>query len=72
MCAYLGMQALLQQFMERAPPPRGAPVYAPPPESKRSVYRLVRSAAGAPSLAPVAPCTALESFAVCLVYQVIP
>lgn len=41
-------QALLQQFILRQQPPRGAPVFQPPADRQRGMFRLVRSAAGAP------------------------
>ncbi len=39
-------QALLQHFIQRWPLPKGAQVYQPPADRQRSVFRLVRSAAG--------------------------
>ena len=39
-------QYLLQQFIDVQAVPKGAPVYQPPEEKQRGVFRLVRSAAG--------------------------
>ncbi len=42
----LHMQVLLERFIQRQPPPSGAPIYQPSPDRQRGVFRLVRSAAG--------------------------
>ena len=40
------VQYLLERFIEVEAVPKGAPVYQPPEEKQRGVFRLVRSAAG--------------------------
>ena len=44
------MQYLLERFIEVEPVPKGAPVYQPPEEKQKGVFRLVRSAAGDSSI----------------------
>lgn len=44
------MQYLLERFIEVEPVTKGAPVYQPPEEKRKGVFRLVRSAAGDSSI----------------------
>ena len=56
---FLLLQYLLERFVEVEAVPKGAPVYQPPDDKQRGVFRLVRSAAGS--------CTDSKAHSRCLV-----